>query len=191
MCRRRKENSLHENCDCGRSCCGTCTAERPAGAAASPEKCAGGYSGIRKRRDISGSGKESALYCRISGYLYGWHDGHGGGKEAAENQHGLPAGFYHDLDRPCAGGLSGTGAALSGQALYRSGHRRADGRAACPHTAAGQIYGAKGGGKRDPSALSGHRLRRTLRPLDLRPYDGSKDACHTPTLQDVHRPTKG
>lgn len=64
-------------------------------------------------------------------------------------------------------------------------------RAACPHTAAGQIYGAKGGGKRDPSALSGHRLRRTLRPLDLRPYDGSKDACHTPTLQDVHRPTKG
>lgn len=72
-----------------------------------------------------------------------------------------------------------------------AGHRRADGRAACPHTAAGQIYGAKGGGKRDPSALSGHRLRRTLRPLDLRPYDGSKDACHTPTLQDVHRPTKG
>lgn len=44
--------------------------------------------------------------------------------------------FYHDLDRPCAGGLSGTGAALSGQALYRSGHRCADGRAACPHTAA-------------------------------------------------------
>ena len=37
----------------------------------------------------------------------------------------------------------------------------------------------------------GHRLRRTLRPLDLRPYDGSKDACHAPTLQDVHRPTKG
>ena len=34
----------------------------------------------------------------------------------------LPAGFYHDLDRPCAGGLSGTGAALSGQALYRSGY---------------------------------------------------------------------
>ena len=112
-------------------------------------------------------------------------------KNAAENRHGLPAGFYHDLDRPCAGGLSGTGAALSGQALYRRGHRRADGRAACPRTAAGQIYGAKGGGKRDPSALSGHRLRRTLRPLDLRPYDGSKDACHTPTLQDVHRPTKG
>ena len=53
------------------------------------------------------------------------------------------------------------------------------------------IYGAKGGGKRNPSALSGHRLCRTLRPLDLRPYDGSKDACHTPTLQDVHRPTKG
>ena len=50
---------------------------------------------------------------------------------------------------------------------------------------------AKGGGKRDPSALSGHRLRRTLRPLDLRPYDGSKDACHTPTLQVVHLPTKG
>ena len=99
--------------------------------------------------------------------------------------------FYHDLDRPCAGGLSGTGAALSGQALYRSGHRCADGRAACPHTAAGQIYGAKGGGKRDPSALSGYHLRRTLRPLDLRPYDGSKDACHTPTLQDVHRLTKG
>ena len=48
---------------------------------------AGGYSGIRKRRDISGSGKESTLYCRISGYLYGWHDGHGGGKEAAENRH--------------------------------------------------------------------------------------------------------
>ena len=45
--------------------------------------------------------------------------------------------------------------------------------------------------ERDPSALSGHRLRRTLRPLDLRPYDGSKDACHTPTLQDVHRPAKG
>lgn len=52
--------------------------------AASAEKRTGGYSGIRKRRDISGSGKESALYCRISGYLYGWHDGHGGGKEAAE-----------------------------------------------------------------------------------------------------------
>lgn len=99
--------------------------------------------------------------------------------------------FYHDLDRPCAGGLSGTGAALSGQAPYRSGHRRADGRAACLHTAAGQIYGAKGGGKRDPSALSGYHLRRTLRPLDLRPYDGSKDACHTPTLQDFHRTTKG
>ena len=31
---------------------------------------------------------ESALYCRISGYLYEWHDGHGGGKEAAGNQHG-------------------------------------------------------------------------------------------------------
>ena len=40
-------------------------------------------------------------------------------------------------------------------------------------------------------ALSGYHLRRTLRPLDLRPYDGSKDACHTPTLQDVHRLTKG
>ena len=39
--------------------------------------------------------------------------------------------------------------------------------------------------------LSGYHLRRTLRPLDLRPYDGSKDACHTPTLQDVHRLTKG
>jgi len=51
------------------------------------EKSTGGYSGIRKRRDISGSGKESTLYCRISGYLYGWHDGHGGGKEAAENRH--------------------------------------------------------------------------------------------------------
>ena len=50
-------------------------------------KSTGGYSGIRKRRDISGSGKESTLYCRISGYLYGWHDGHGGGKEAAENRH--------------------------------------------------------------------------------------------------------
>ena len=42
-----------------------------------------------------------------------------------------------EYDRPCAGGLSGTGAALSGQALYRSGHRRADGRAACPRSAAG------------------------------------------------------
>ncbi len=83
----------------------TCTAERPAGAAASPEKCAGGYSGIRKRRDISGSGKESALYCRISGYLYGWHDGHGGGKRAAQNRYGLSAGFYHDLHRSCAGGF--------------------------------------------------------------------------------------
>ena len=48
----------------------------------------------------------------------------------------------------------------------------------------------KGGGKRDPSALSGHRPRRTLRPLDLRPYDGSKDACHTPTLQTFIAPLK-
>ena len=63
-------------------------------------------------------GKESALYCRVSGYLYGWHDGHGGGKGAAENRHGLPAGFYHDFHRPCAGGLSGAGAALSGEALF-------------------------------------------------------------------------
>ena len=29
-------------------------------------------------------------------------------KKLRKNQHGLPAGFYHDLDRPCAGGLSGT-----------------------------------------------------------------------------------
>ncbi len=36
-----------------------------------------------ERASIYGSGKESALYCRISGYLYGWHNGHGGGKEAA------------------------------------------------------------------------------------------------------------
>ena len=31
--------------------------------------------------------RKAPLYCRISGYLYGWHDGHGGGKEAAENRH--------------------------------------------------------------------------------------------------------
>ena len=65
-------------------------------------------------------------------------------KRAAQNRYGLSAGFYHDLHRSCAGGISGPGAALSGQALHRGGHRCADGRAACPRTAAGEIYDSCG-----------------------------------------------
>ena len=55
-----------------------------------------------ERRSFSGGRKRAALYRRISGYLHGRLKRHGRGKGASENRYGLPSGFYHHLDRPCA-----------------------------------------------------------------------------------------
>ncbi len=49
--------------------------------------------------------KRAALYRRLSGYLHARDKRHGRCKGAAQNGRRLPSGFYHDLNRPRAGGL--------------------------------------------------------------------------------------
>ena len=117
-----------------------------------------------------------------SGYLYGWHDGHGGGKEAAET------------DTDCLLVLSRPRPTMRWRA-FRYGRctiwssplpKRTSTRwtdelfARIPQP--DKYMELKVEGSEIHLRLSGYHLRRTLRPLDLRPYDGSKDACHTPTL---------
>ena len=85
----------------------------------------------RKRRELSRRRKRAALYRCLSGYLHARDERHGRCKGAAQNGRRLPSGFYRDLNRPRAGGLSGPCAPLSREALFRGGTFRPACRDAC------------------------------------------------------------
>ncbi len=63
--------------------------------------------------------QKQRFYRCVSGYLYAWPQWNGCGTGAPEEGCRLHSRFHHYLDRSCTGRFSGTGSALSGQAVFR------------------------------------------------------------------------
>ena len=114
-------------------------------------------------------------------YMHGM-SGMDAAKELRKTDADCLLGFYHDLNRPRAGGLSGPCAPLSREAIFRGGAFRPACRDACktPPPRAGPD--GEGQRQRCPSLLPGHYLGRAFCTSDQHPHDCPENAGHPPEL---------